>query len=45
MAEFGLFDKIKISILEKKTEVKTCKEMCGNRVEFLYRCRANGRKN
>jgi hypothetical protein len=26
MAEFGLFEKIKISILEK-TKVKTCKEM------------------
>jgi len=44
MAEFGLFDKIKTSILEK-TKVKTCKEMCGNRVDLLCRCRTNGRKS
>jgi hypothetical protein len=36
MAEFGLFDKIKISVLEI-TEVETCKETSGNRVELLYR--------
>jgi len=45
MPEFGLFDKIKISVLEKKTNVKICKEMCWNKVELLYRCRMNERKN
>jgi hypothetical protein len=44
ITEFGIVDKIKISILEKK-EVKTRKEMCGNRVELLYRCKTNGRNN